>query len=185
MRTIGAILLLVLAPAVFAGEYEFYWDNGVSGYGVMPWWEDGLVAYVLFDEEMTTGQPGTVTSLGAYVTPNWPDGTYQGAYLHVLGDSDGLPGDDLESVYMSGPGWQWTDVNVELDEGIFWIAFEWIGHYPNCDGLGFDNDGGTGHTYVPGMGGWIEDMDAMLRCYWEGERIQVVESSWGRIKALW
>ncbi|MCK4594120.1 hypothetical protein KAU45_06420 [bacterium] len=180
MRIGTVILLLALVASVQAEVYEFYWDDGVAAGGWV-WYTGGGYWAVEFDEEKTYGESGTVVGLGAYVMPGWPDGSYQGAYLHVLSDSDGLPGEDLTRVYISGPEWQWVDAEVDLDEGVFWMAWEQIGSYPSCDALGFDEEG-TGHTWG---GDWIYWGDAMLRCYWDGVRITVEETTWGLIKALW
>jgi hypothetical protein len=181
MRTVSAILLVILAAGAAADVYEFYWDDGTCAEGWL-WYTGGGYWAVEFDEEKTTGQTGTVTGLGAYVFPNWPDGSYQGVYLHVFSDSGGLPGEDLGYEFVSGAGWQWVDVDVDPGSGVFWTAWQQLGNYPACDALGFDADG-TGHSY--GMGEWIYWGDAMLRCYWEGTLLQVVESTWGLIKALW
>ncbi|MCX7022294.1 MAG: hypothetical protein NTW26_08515 [bacterium] len=181
MRIVVTIMLLVMALGATAEVYEFYWDDGVCGGGWV-WYTGGNYWAVQFDEEKTTGQPGTVTSVGAYVFPGWPDGTYQGVNMHVFSDSGGLPGDDLGYEFISGPGWQWASIDVDVDSGVFWIAWQDIGSYPSCDALGFDADG-TGHSW--GGGDWINWGDAMLRCYWEGELTQVVESTWGLIKTLW
>src|SRR4030042_4566902 len=89
MRTVSAILLLLMALGAGADVYEFYWDDG-SCAGGWVWYTGGGYWAVEFDEEKTTDQPGTVTSVGAYVFPNWPDGSYQGANLHVFSDSGGL-----------------------------------------------------------------------------------------------
>jgi hypothetical protein len=148
------------------GTHEFYWDDGTCSQGWM-WYTGGNYWYVVFDEEKTSDQPGTVSSLGAYVYPNWPDETYQGVDLHVLSDSGGVPGADLGYAYVSGSGWHWTNVDVDLDSGVFWVGFQQIGNYPACDALGFDAEG-TGHSW-----GWVDDWitwgDAMLRCRWEGK----------------
>jgi len=181
VRNVSAILLVVLVLGAAAEVYEFYWDDGVCGGGWL-WYTGSGYWAVQFDEEKTTGQPGTVTSLGAYVFPNWPDFTYQGAILHVFSDSGGLPGEDLADTTISGTTWQWGDVEVDLDSGVFWVAWQQLGTYPTCDALGFD-EGGTGHSW--GGGDWINWGDAMLRCYWEGEPTQIVESTWGLIKTLW
>ena len=184
MRTVSAILLLALGAA--AGVYEFYWDDGFAMYSMIPWDQEIEAPFwhVRFTEEKTGGALGTVVGVGAYIVPNWPDSTYQGVYLHVMSDSGGLPGASLEKTYVSGPGWQWTGVEVELEDSVFWVALEYIGHYPVCDALGIDGEG-TGHTYSF-IDGWIDWGDAMLRCYWEGEpEIRVRESTWGLIKSLW
>lgn len=184
MRTVSLLILAVLVAGVAADTYEFYWDDGACGGGWL-WYTGGNYWSVQFDEEKTAGQPGTVTSVGAYVFPGWPDGAYQGANLHIFSDSGGLPGDDLGCEYVGGgSGWQWADTDpaIEINDGVFWVAWEQIGYYPNCDALGFDV-GGTGHSY--GGDDWIGWGDAMLRCYWEGVMIQVRESSWGLIKTLW
>lgn len=180
MRTCVALLLTALALAATAEVYEFYWDDGVFAEGWV-WYTGGLYWSVVFDEEKTYGESGTVIELGAYVMPGWPDSTYQGAYLHVFTDIDGLPGEDLTRDYIHGPGWQWVETEVELDEGVFWVAWEQYGRYPSCDALGFDEEG-TGHSWG---GGWIYWGDAMLRCYWDGVLIRVEETSWGQIKTLW
>jgi hypothetical protein len=182
MRTVSVLILVALAVGAAADVYEFYWDDGMCADGWL-WYTGGAYWAVEFDEEKTTGQPGTVTSVGAYVFPNWPDGSYQGADLHVFSDSGGLPGDDLGYEYVGGgSGWQWANMDIYVDSGVFWVAWQQLGSYPTCDALGFDEDG-TGHSY--GGGDWIDWGDAMLRCYWEGVMIQVRESSWGYLKALW
>ncbi|HUT97906.1 MAG TPA: hypothetical protein VM054_02365 [bacterium] len=185
MRTEVILVLTLLAIGAGADVYEFYWDDGTCISSQIPWDEDIEAPFwhVQFDEEKTGGAVGTVLSVGAYILPNWPDSTYQGVYLYVMSDSDGRPGMSLEETCVSGPGWQWADVNVELTDGVFWVALEYIGHYPLCDALGLDGNG-TGHTYHF-VYGWVDWCDAMLRCYWEGEPPQVVESTWGLIKTLW
>jgi hypothetical protein len=147
------------------GATEFYWDDGTISEGWI-WYTSGNYWCVQFNEEKTTGLPGTVTRLGAYTMPNWPDSTFQGADLHVFSDSGGQPGNDLDSVFIDGSGWQWADIDVEVDSGVFWISWQQIGNYPACDALGFDEDS-TGHSWG-WEGGWIDWGDAMLRCYWKG-----------------
>jgi len=171
--------LLTTGPPVNAhpgppAEYEFYWDDGVLSAGWC-WYTAGNYWAVDFDEEKTGGVAnGVVTVYGAVTYPGWPDGTYQGCYMHTFDDDGGYPGADLDrtNLFFTDPGsFEWIDAGVGLSTSTFYIAFEQYGNYPSCDSVGVDAVGGT-HNWTGYQGAWGSTSsygDFMLRCYWEGE----------------
>ncbi|HUT98958.1 MAG TPA: Ig-like domain-containing protein [bacterium] len=155
-------------------EYEFYWDDGILTSGWC-WWTGGDMWAVQFDDQKTGGvADALVTAYGAVTYPNWPDGTYQGCYMHVFDDDGGYPGVDLDRTYMGfdEPGYmEWLDTAVPLSTSTFYVAFEQFGDYPNCDSMGVDAVSGT-HDWTGYQGSWGRTTlfgDFMLRCYWEDD----------------
>ncbi|HUT98961.1 MAG TPA: Ig-like domain-containing protein [bacterium] len=158
-------------------EYEFYWDDGTLSSGWV-WMTAGNYWAVDFDDEKTGGiTDGVVNTYGAATYPGWPDSTYQGCYMHVLGDDGGYPGADLDRTYLgfTNPGsFEWLDAGVALTTSTFYIAFEQVGGYPNCDSMGVDASSGS-HNWTGYQGSWGNSTsfgDFMLRCYWDGEPIE-------------
>jgi len=154
-------------------ESEFYWDDG-SLAGGWVWFTAGSYWAVDFDDEKTGGvADGTVYSYGAVTYPLWPGSTYEGCYMHALADDGGYPGANLDSTYLGFTGsgtFEWVDTNVGLTTSTFYIGFEQIGGYPNCDAIGVDASSGA-HNWTGYQGSWGSTTnygDFMLRCYWEG-----------------
>jgi hypothetical protein len=172
-------------------ENEFYWDDGMRSAGWI-WYTGGNYWAVQFDDLKTGGiADGAVTAYGAYVFPGWPDSHYEGCYMHVFGDDGGHPGDDLNRTYMGFSGtdsYTWLDVTVGLNTSVFYIAFEQISNYPDCDSLCIDEVVGI-HNWTGFQGEWGQTTayygDFMLRCYWDDEDAFVEDVSWGRVKALY
>ncbi len=155
-------------------EYEFYWDDGIVASGWV-WYTGGNYWAVDFDDDKTGGvADGLVTAYGAATYPQWPDGSYQGCYMHVFGESGGYPGADLDSTYLgfTDPGsFEWIDAAVALSTSTFYIAFEQYGDYPDTDSVAVDAEGGT-HNWTGYQGSWGNTSffgDFMLRCYWEDD----------------
>jgi hypothetical protein len=151
--------------------YEFYWDDSIVRNGWC-WYTEGNYWAVVFDDEKTSGvADGMVTSFGAVTYPNWPGSTYEGCYMHVFADSGGYPGADLDRTYLgfTNPGsFGWVDTAVSLTTSTFYVAFEQIGSYPDCDSLATDEDSGS-HNWTGYEGAWgntITYGDFMIRCYW-------------------
>jgi hypothetical protein len=194
MRRVFAIIaVLALGAAAYTGalsttgpainahpgppaEYEFYWDDGILSSGWC-WYTGGNYWAVEFDEDKTGGvSDGTVNTYGAVTYPNWPDGAYQGCYMHTFGDNGGYPGADLDSTYLgfSNPGtFEWVDISggVGLSTSTLYIAFEQFGNYPNTDSVGVDASAGS-HNWTGYQGSWGQTTlfgDFLLRCYWESE----------------
>ncbi|MCX7022405.1 MAG: Ig-like domain-containing protein, partial [bacterium] len=84
----------------------------------------------------------------------------------------GYPGADLDSTYLgfTDPGsFEWIDAAVALSTSTFYIAFEQIGDYPDCDSVAVDAEAGS-HNWTGYGGDWSKTTlfgDFMLRCYWE------------------
>jgi hypothetical protein len=153
-------------------EYEFYWDDGILANG-WAWYSGGNYWAVLFDEEKTGGyENGVVTMYGAVTYPGWPSTVYEGCYMHTFDCDLGYPDMDLDSTYLgftTGGVYEWVAATVPLSTSAFFIAFEQIGSYPDCDAIGVDAEAGL-HNWTGYQGSW--DMttlfgDFMLRCYWE------------------
>jgi hypothetical protein len=170
-------------------EYEFYWDDGIMSSG-WAWYTGGNYWAVQFDEEKTGGWPVIVACYGAVTYPGWPDGSFQGAYIHTFSDLGGYPGSDLGHNLMQftqGGVYEWIDTDPEVwtTTGVFYIAFQQIGNYPSCDSMGVDAVAGT-HNWTGYQGSWSPTTlfgDFMLRCYSCADA--VVETTWGDIKVLY
>ncbi|MCK4593513.1 Ig-like domain-containing protein [bacterium] len=155
-------------------KYEFYWDDGSVAH-FWCWYTGGNYWAVQFDDEKTGGvADGMVTAYGAATYPDWPDSTYQGCYMHVFDDDDNYPGSDLDRTYLdfASPGsFNWVETSVALSTSTFYIAFEQIGNYPDCDSVAVDAEAGT-HNWTGYEGHWQNITmfnDFMLRCYWEDD----------------
>jgi len=173
-------------------EYEFYWDDGIMSSGWM-WYTGGNYWGVQFDEVKTGGEEGWVTSVCATTYPGWPDGSFQGAYMHIFGDLGGYPGDDLWWGLLDfdqGGTYQCMDVEPPQPvPSVFYIAYQQIGNYPSTDAIGVDAVAGT-HNWTGYQGSWSPTTlfgDFMLRCYWDDENPDdaVENVTWGRVKALY
>ncbi len=202
------LLILVLAVAAFAANsvmtggipfnahpqppeiYELYWDDGIMSSGWV-WQIGGNYWAVQFDEEKTGGSPGVVYKYGAVTYSGWPDGIYQGCYMHTFDDIGGYPGSDLGRSYLqftTGDVFEWVDAKpvVSTTTAVFYIAFEQIGNYPRSDAIGVDAVAGT-HNWTGKQGSWGPTThfgDFMIRCFWE-PLCGVEETSWGAVKALY
>jgi hypothetical protein len=199
-RLVIALVLLLFAVARADDGWHwqerlFYWDDGVLANG-WAWWTGGNYWAVQFDEEKTGGSNyAYVTEYGAMTYPNWPDGTYQGVYLHTFEHTVGGPGLDLDSTFFlftAGGIFQWVEPDrwVELSTVTFYIAFEQINNYPSCDSIAVDAEAGT-HNWTGYQGSWQPTTffgDFMLRCIWRGPRLhddEVTGVSWGELKAAY
>ncbi|HDR06899.1 MAG TPA: hypothetical protein ENN88_04625 [Candidatus Coatesbacteria bacterium] len=191
-RVIFSVLALVLVAAAYPralpavgppinahpdppGEHEFYWDDGTMS-NFWCWYTGGNYWAVQFDEEKTGGADGYVVRYGAVTYPDWPDSTYQGCNMHTFADESGSPGGSLDSTYLGfteGGVFQWVepDSPVLVTGGVFYIAFEQLGTYPDCDSIAVDALAGT-HNWT-GYGGFWSPTDIfgdfMIRCYWDDE----------------
>jgi hypothetical protein len=171
--------------------WEFYWDDGIMSSGWV-WYTGGNYWAVQFDEVKTGGVTnGWVFAYGAVTYPDWPDGAFQGCNLHTFSDLGGYPGSDLgyeNLVATVGGVFDWVDADpiVNLTDAVFYIAWQQVGNYPSCDSVGVDAVAGT-HDWTGYQGSWGPSTafgDFMVRCYWE-YRMDVEESSWGAVKALY
>jgi len=202
------VLLLLVAVCAFAANsvmtsgvsvnthpqppdvYEFYWDDGIMTSGWI-WYTGGNYWAVQFDDVKTGGDLGAVITYGAVTYPGWPDGSFQGAYLHTFGDLGGYPGSDLGyEMFMPVTGgvfeWVDSDPQISLTSGVFYIAWQQIGNYPNADAIGVDAVAGT-HDWTGYQGSWTPTTangDYLLRCYWDGDPA-VESTTWGAVKALY
>ena len=111
--------------------------------------------------------------------------------MHVFGDDGGHPGVDLDRTHMDFPmteRYVWLDVAVGLNTSVFYIAFEQISNYPDCDAVCIDDEVGI-HNWTGFQGEWGQTTayygDFMLRCYWDDEGTLVEDLSWGRVEALY
>jgi hypothetical protein len=169
-------------------DFELYWDDGVMSSG-WAWYTGGNYWAVQFDEEKTGGLPCSIAEYGAVTYPDWPDSTFQGAYIHTFDDLGGYPGPDLGYEFLqftSGGSFQWIDCDpiICATTGVFYIAFQQIGNYPSCDSMGVDAVAGT-HNWTGYQGSWSPTTlfgDFMLRCRPEAA---VDETTWGAVKALY
>jgi len=205
------LMLLVLVVAAFAANSvmtsgvsvnthpqapdmrEFYWDDGIMASGWI-WYTGGNYWAVQFDDVKTDGNMGAVITYGAVTYPGWPDGSFQGAYLHTFSDLGGYPGSDLGyEMFMPATGgvfeWVDSDPEIALTSGVFYIAWQQIGNYPSADAIGVDAVAGT-HDWTGYQGSWTPTTangDYLLRCYWycTGPGPAVAETTWGAVKALY
>jgi hypothetical protein len=171
-------------------EYEFYWDDGILSSGWI-WYTGGNYWAVQFDEVKTGGDDGWVTKVGAVTYPGWPDGSFQGANMHIFDDLGGYPGEDLWGSMLgfnTGGVYEWLDVEPPQPVGpVFYVAFQQVGNYPNADAIGVDAVAGT-HDWTGYQGSWAPSTsfgDFMIRCYWDDEPIGVTDTTWGAVKALY
>jgi len=202
-----ALFLIILAVAVSAANLdgvatppidahpqapaysEFYWDDGIIA-SAWVWYTGGNYWAVQFDDTKTGGNPGHVNKVGAVPYGGWPDGTFQGAYLHLFSDYGSYPYEDLSRDYLgfaTGDVYEWVNVDVYITSSVFYLAWEQFGNYPQTDALSVDASAGT-HNWTGYEGSWAPDSaygDFMLRCYWEERPGAVVPSSWGSVKALY
>jgi hypothetical protein len=202
------LMLLLLVAAVFAANsvmtsgipyhahpyppapQELYWDDGIMSSG-WAWYTGGNYWAVQFDDEKTHGETGVVYEYGAVTCPDWPDGSFQGVYIHTFSDLGGYPGADLGYEFLkftAGGVFQWIDADpiIHLTTSVFYVAFQQIGNYPFCDSMAVDAVSGT-HNWMGNQGSWAPTTthgDFMLRCYWDAQW-GVEETSWGAVKALY
>jgi len=206
MKKVVIMLLLVAAICVAANtdsvatprieahpqapEYnEFYWDDGIISSGWV-WYTGGNYWAVQFDDEKTGGNAGHVNQVGATTYAGWPDGTFQGAYLHLFSDYGSYPYEDLYREHLNiteGDVYTWMTVDppIDLTSGVFYLAWEQFGNYPATDCMAVDASAGT-HNWTGYEGSWGPDSaygDFMLRCYWEPAG--VTPSTWGQVKSLY
>jgi hypothetical protein len=168
---------------------ELYWDDGIIDSG-WAWYTGGNYWAVQFDDEKTGGLWGYVTQVGATTYAGWPDGTFQGAYLHIFSDSGGYPYEDLYREYLNiteGDVYNWMNVDpyLDLNTSVFYLAWEQFGNYPQTDSMAVDASAGT-HNWTGYEGSWAPDSaygDFMLRCYWQ--ELGVTPSTWGQVKSLY
>ena len=167
---------------------EFYWDDGIMSSGWI-WFTGGNYWGVQFDEVKTGGFPGLVNAYGAVTYPGWPDTPFQGATMHTFSDLGGYPGTDLgyeTLMFTAGGVFQWVDCDpyIYVTTGVFYIAFQQVGNYPQADSVGVDAVAGT-HDWTGYQGSWAPSTafgDFMIRCYWGSGSVE--ETTWGSVKAL-
>jgi hypothetical protein len=172
-------------------EYEFYWDDGILSSGWV-WYTGGNYWGVQFDEVKTGGDDTAgVTNMGCVTYVGWPDGTFQGCYLHTFSDLGGYPGTDLGDEWLMptiGNQFEWVATGIGLDTPVFYVAYQQYGNYPSTDGIGVDAVAGT-HDWTGYQGSWAPTTlfgDFMIRCYWdEWPDPGVSETSWGAVKVLY
>jgi len=188
VMTSGVSLNTHPQPAV---EYEFYWDDGIMTAG-WAWYTGGNYWAVQFDDVKTGGDASAkVVRYGAVTYATWPDTPYQGVNLHTFSDVGGYPGADLGfnlMIFTHGSTFEWLDADPEvgLTTSVFYIAFQQIGNYPQCDSIGVDAVAGT-HDWTGYQGSWAPTTangDYLLRCYWDDEGA-VTPTTWGAVKALY
>ncbi len=189
VQTVGAPLN---APPQPPTEYEFYWDDGIMSSGWCWFTGGGNYWAVQFDDSKTGGKPGVIDLYGVYsYSSGWPDGG-QGCYMHTFADLGGYPGGELDCTFcpLEASGYEWTPPETDplyVSTGVFYIAFEQIGGYSNCDSIYVDGAAGT-HNWTGYQGSWAPTTmfgDFMLRCYWDDGLTAVEDISWGRVKALY
>jgi hypothetical protein len=170
-------------------ESQFYWDDGIMSSGWC-WFSGGNYWAVQFDEEKTDGiDRGIVEALGAMTYPGWPDAEYQGVYLHIFTDEGGYPGEDTYGRFFQfedGGEFEWLYMEQHVYGAVFYVAFQQIGDYPDCDTIAVDA-ASSGHNWTGYQGSWARTSffgDFMLRCYWNPFE-SVEETSWGWVKALY
>ncbi|MCK4595110.1 hypothetical protein KAU45_11450 [bacterium] len=164
MKKITILIVLLVLPLLAVG---LSWDSGAAC-DVHPMVD--IYAYVVkFDEEKTGGLEGHVSEVQAFFCPPqmWFIPTNS---VLFFADDAGQPGmllairpwDNREE------GWQSLAVDIDVPP-VFYVSID-RNYYENDVewGVAFDDDGGTGHSWLEFSSGWREyPYDLMIRCEWE------------------
>lgn len=180
------------------------YDSGIVGYSIC--WYEGDDHWVAND--FTLGDGGReVFSMLIATRKDWPDYGFDGFYVAIFGDMDGLPGamvwPETGPKYVSGDEIEgtfdgiWVEVGVEADieQNRIYAAMEQYYNYPNSDPYCVDNNpvdrehswekaGSIWERMDTGDLGAITNNNLMLRLSVESKK-SLITSSLGSIKAMY
>lgn len=183
------------------------YDSGIMGYSIC--WYNGRDHWVGNDFDVSIYSD--VNSMIIRTRDDWPNDEFDGFYIRILDDDNGLPGDiiwpvddDDDPKYYVSPneiqanysdGWVDIDVGYSVDTDIIYACMEQYHSHPDADPFCVDdNPVDQGHSWEDSGNGWrpmdtgdlgdITNNNLMLRLratFTKGIEV----TSIGKIKALY
>jgi hypothetical protein len=190
-------------PAKYVGaaadaEMELAWDNGTRQWSIS--WYTGVGSWVGNDFDLSTlTSYRAIEKIRFYSRDTWPNNQWDGCRIGVYAFSS-VPGSLLWGPTFcigSGTGHTWCDFTVgwTLPAGMdsFVAAVEQYYNYPDCDPFGLDiNPTFVGRSWEHYRGEWSPlstsvnpYRNLMLRVVVVNEKLNVIPSSLGRVKATY